>query len=75
MPTALEHTVWPDTPIEPEVKDLMALFFHLVDLNDTGAGQQLAEHVFTPDGQMITANGTFNGEAGASCISSEELFV
>ena len=75
MPTALEYTVWPDTPIEPEVKDLIALFFHLVDLNDTDAGEQLAEHVFTPDGQMITASGTFNGEAGASQISSRELLV
>ena len=65
--------MWPDTPIEPEVKDLIALFFHLVDLNDTGAGQQLSEHVFTPDGKMVAANGTFHGEAGASRISSGEL--
>ena len=72
MPTALEHTVWPDTPIEPEVKDLIALFFRLVDLNDKDAGKPLAEDVFTADGKMITANGAFDGEAGASRFSPRE---
>ena len=68
MSTALERTGWPDTPIEPEVKDLIALFFRLVDLSDNEAGRQLAEDVFTADGNMITANGAFDGEAGASPV-------
>lgn len=75
MPTALEHTIWPDTPIEPEAKNLIALFFRVVDLKDPDSGKQLAEEVFTPDGKMITANGTFHGEAGASRVSPVEPFA
>ena len=66
MPTTLQHIIWPDVPVEPEAKDLIDLFFRLVDLNDVGSGKQLAEDVFTPDGRMITANGTFIGKAGTS---------
>jgi hypothetical protein len=66
--TALEQTIWPDRAIEPEVKDLIAQFFRLVDMNDESAGRQLAQHVFTKDATMITANGVFNGENGGCCL-------
>lgn len=65
MVNAFDSTIWPPTPITPEVKALLAHFFDLIDAPDPeGSGQGLAEEVFTEDGTLITGNGTFRGKEG-----------
>lgn len=74
MVNAFDSTIWPPTPISPEVKALLARFFDLVDAQDPeGSGKRLAEEVFTEDGTLMTANGTFQGKSGMCCIPSVVL--
>jgi len=62
---ALESTLWPPTPVKPEVKELISRFFQLVDLNDETAGRKIAEEVFTPEGRFSGPNGAFKGKEGS----------
>lgn len=65
MVNAFDSTIWPPTPISPEVKALLARFFDLIDAPDPeGSGKGLAEEVFTEDGTLITGNGVFRGKSG-----------
>jgi hypothetical protein len=64
MSAPIDHAVWPQTPIQNEVKVLVYRFFSLVDQNRPGVGEELASDVFTSDGIMITSTGKFKGNAG-----------
>ncbi|OQV03053.1 SnoaL-like domain-containing protein [Cladophialophora immunda] len=64
----MEAVQWPPTPVSTEVKDLMSLFFTLMDKVDPAAGQPLAEEVFTPDASISTPLGSFKGKTAiAAC--------
>jgi hypothetical protein len=65
MVNAFDSTIWPPTPVSPEVKALLARFFDLIDNPDPeGSGKGIADEVFTEDGTLITGNGTFQGRSG-----------
>ncbi len=64
MPSATESTEWPSTPIASEVKQLISLFFHLVDQPDANIGDRLASEVFTTDGKLLTVQGAAVGSEG-----------
>jgi len=64
MASATEATEWPSTAIAPEVKQLISLFFHLVDQPDDNVGNRLASEVFTPDGKLLTVQGAAVGSEG-----------
>jgi hypothetical protein len=62
--TAIQSTEWPSTPVNLGVKQLIALFFHLVDQKDDDIGSRLASEVFSPDGKLLTVQGAAQGSAG-----------
>ncbi|KAJ9633365.1 uncharacterized protein PV06_00862 [Exophiala oligosperma] len=62
MPGQFDTTIWPPTPIPASTKKLIARLFDLCDTNDSTNGVNLAEEVFTADGQFLTANGGFEGK-------------
>lgn len=64
MAPATNRAVWPQAPIQQEVKDLIYRFFALVDQNRTGVGEELASQVFTSDGVFAGTVGRFTGTAG-----------
>lgn len=66
MPGQFDTTIWPPTPIPESTKKLIARLFDLCDTNDSTNGVNLAEEVFTADGQFLTANGGFEGKDGKS---------
>lgn len=61
--------IWPTSMPSSDVKTLVERFFTLVDTNSDDVGQKLAEEVFTPDAVFITANTTFQGQAGETMIT------
>ncbi|KAK3045202.1 hypothetical protein LTR09_013083 [Extremus antarcticus] len=63
MAVAMKSAVWPQAPIQQEVKDLVYRFFALVDQNRAGVGEELASNVFTSDGIFAGSVGTFKGTA------------
>jgi hypothetical protein len=74
MVSATEHASWPSTTISPETKNLINLFFSLVDQKESHIGDRLATEVFAEDGKMIAGPATFVGSAGmVMVISSSPL--
>lgn len=63
--------IWP-REIRQDVRDLIELYFALVDSKDSTAGVQLADEVFTTDGKWFAAAGCFEGH-GWSPLSSEQV--
>jgi hypothetical protein len=58
------QTEWPTAvSVKPEVRRLLAHFYHLLDIPDPGIGHRFAEEVFTPDGVMFGMGPGFQGQA------------
>ena len=61
MSDALTNTSWPSTATSADTRNLIGHFFALVDDTSASAGPELASKVFTKDGVMKAASGTFEG--------------
>ncbi|KAK5192764.1 hypothetical protein LTR99_010359 [Exophiala xenobiotica] len=58
------QTEWPTAvSVKPEVRRLLAHFYHLLDIPDPRIGHRFAEEVFTPDGVMFGMGPGFQGHA------------
>jgi hypothetical protein len=55
---------WPSTGVPQPVKDLLELFFELLDTNTEDVGKQLATKVFTKDAFFKSFTTTSRGSAG-----------
>ncbi|KAK5459866.1 hypothetical protein LTS15_003995 [Exophiala xenobiotica] len=56
------QTEWPTAvSVKPEVRRLLAHFYHLLDIPDPSVGHRFAEEVFTPDGVMFGMGPGFEG--------------
>lgn len=69
MSEALKNTSWPSTAISADARSLIDQFFTLVDDKSEYAGTELATKVFTENGTMITAAGTFKSSTGKKLLS------
>lgn len=58
------NTVWPTVPVDQGVRDIIDLFFSLVDQDSPNVGRRLTDEVFTPIGVLITASRKFEGTSG-----------
>lgn len=70
MSTVKGTVIWPGG-IRQDVKDLIDLYFALVDSKDSTAGARLADEVFATDGKWFAAAGCFEGH-GWSPLSFEQ---
>jgi len=66
MSYTTENTIWPEQqPVDPSIRDLIALFYELADDKAAEAGSRLASEVFAENASMIAATGKFQGSDGA----------
>lgn len=64
MGYTFEKTVWPATPIDPAVKELIERYYVLADTNSPESADLLADEVFTETGVMKGAVKSFSGSKG-----------
>lgn len=57
----MEEAEWPSQPIPEPVKRLVARFYSLVDSTASNAGQELADTVFTRDGEFVVNKRSMKG--------------
>ena len=67
MPSDQDNGVWPHG-VREDVKELITLYFQLVDSKHPSAGPRLADEVFAKDGRWFAAAGCFEGH-GKSLIT------
>lgn len=62
-----EPTEYPPSFPKP-LKEVVALYFALVDSPSPDAGERLATEVFTPSGCLVTPKASFEGSEGKSLL-------
>lgn len=67
MSYVLKSTKWPSILPDKKIQGLISGFYELMDNKEADAGHRLAEEIFTRDGKLVAATGTFAGSQG-ECI-------
>ncbi|EXA32091.1 hypothetical protein FOVG_16668 [Fusarium oxysporum f. sp. pisi HDV247] len=66
MSYVTSDTIWPTPALNDKIKQLIAMFYQLADIQSSDAGPRMASEVFTEDASMITPAGTFQGSKNIS---------
>lgn len=57
----MDEAEWPTQPIPEPVKDIIARFYALVDSSEPDCSSELANNVFTPDGEFVVNKRAMRG--------------